>query len=379
MTGPVQSNTSPRARWITAIQGLRAVSFLAIFVSHSGLGQFGCLGAWGVSVFLVMSGFLMAYQYLQKQEAPAFGLAFVSKKLKALYPLHIVTMLAKLPIALSDVLGGTLSATALVVAVVLNVGMVQVWVPWEQMYSALNGPSWFMCVIALAYLLFPLLLKVLRKMTSVRSAILLLAVFLGVHLFASLASYALLGSGAEEEIAQWVTYYFPPVRCCDFAIGCILGWLYLRNAAQERSERPAAVQAFAQAACLALIAASMLLYAEGSTLLGSAPLRYSLLFLPTTVVLIWLVASCSGPVERLWSLAWLQWIADLSPYAFLIHGVVLRYVRKLFAVALPAVPAVAVAMVALAITLACSAGWKNMAAKRREAKRYESLSGNSVK
>lgn len=378
MTDPVQSNT-PRAKWITAIQGLRAVSFLAIFVSHSGLGPFGCLGAWGVSVFLVMSGFLMAYQYLQKQEAPAFGWAFVSKKLKALYPLHIATMLAKLPIALSDVLGGTLSAAALAVAVVLNVGMVQVWVPWEQMYSALNGPSWFMCVIALAYLLFPPLLKVLRKMASVRSAILLLLAFLGIHLLASLASYALLSSGAEEELAQWVTYYFPPVRCCDFAVGCVLGWLYLRKAAQGRSERPASVQALAQVAYLALIAVSMLIYADGSTLLGSAPLRYSLLFLPTTVVLIWLVASCTGPVERLWSLVWLQWIADLSPYAFLIHAVVLRYVRKLFAVVLPAVPAVAVAMVALAITLACSVGWKRMVVKRKEAEKHELLSDNSIK
>lgn len=378
MSGPLESNT-PRARWITAMQGLRAVSFLAIFVSHSGLGPFGCLGAWGVSVFLVMSGFLMAYQYLQKEELPAFGLAFAARKIRALYPLHIATMLAKLPIALFNVVGGTLSATALVVAIAMNVGMVQVWVPWEQMYSALNGPSWFMCVISLAYFLFPLLLKALRKMASVRSAILLLAAFLGIHLLASLASYALLGSGAGEELAQWVTYYFPPVRCCDFAIGCVLGWLYLRNAAQGRPERPTAVQALAQAACLALIAASMLLYADGSTLLGSAPLRYSLLFLPTTVVLIWLVASCAGPVERLWSLAGLQWIADLSPYAFLIHAVVLRYVRKLFAVALPAVPAVAVMMVALVITLACSAGWKDMAVKRKEAKRHESLSSNSIK
>lgn len=350
------------------MQGLRAVSFLAIFVSHSGLGSFGCLGAWGVSVFLVMSGFLMAYQYLQKEELPAFGLTFVAKKIRALYPLHVATMLAKLPIALSDVLGGTLNATALAVAVVLNVGMVQVWVPWEQMYSALNGPSWFMCVMALAYLLFPLLLKVLRKMTSVRSAILLLAAFIGVHLLASLIAYALLGSGAEEELAQWVTYYFPPVRCFDFSIGCILGWLYLRNAAQGRPERPATAQALAQLVCLVLIAASMILYADGSTLLGSAPLRYSLLFLPTTVMLIWLVASCTGPVEKLWSHAWLQWIAGLSPYAFLIHAVVLRYVRKLFAVVLPAVPALVVAMMALAITLACSAGWKGGVVKREEAK-----------
>ena len=118
----------------------------------------------------------------------------------------------------------------------------------------------------------------------------------------------------------------------------------------------------AQPICIALILASMLLYADGSTVLGSAPLRYSLLFLPTTVALVWLVASCTGTPERLWSPAWVQWIAGLSPYAFLIHGVVLKYTRKLFAVAFPAVPALAVAAVALAITLACSAGWRTFIA-----------------
>lgn len=31
-------------RWIGALQGLRAIAFLAIFLSHSGIGPFGCLG-----------------------------------------------------------------------------------------------------------------------------------------------------------------------------------------------------------------------------------------------------------------------------------------------------------------------------------------------
>lgn len=44
-------------RWIGALQGLRAIAFLAIFLSHSGIGPFGCFGAWGVSLFLMMSGF----------------------------------------------------------------------------------------------------------------------------------------------------------------------------------------------------------------------------------------------------------------------------------------------------------------------------------
>lgn len=50
-------------QWLPQFQGLRAVAFGAIFISHLGIGNFGALGAWGVSVFLVLSGFLMVNSY----------------------------------------------------------------------------------------------------------------------------------------------------------------------------------------------------------------------------------------------------------------------------------------------------------------------------
>ncbi len=47
------------------LQSLRALAFLGIFISHSGLSS--QLGAWGVSVFFVLSGFLMAYTTKNKE------------------------------------------------------------------------------------------------------------------------------------------------------------------------------------------------------------------------------------------------------------------------------------------------------------------------
>ena len=78
---------------ITAIQGLRAIAFLAIFLSHTGLGNLGCLGAWGVSVFFVMSGFLMILSYMSKDDTPPVSLKFAWNKIRPLYPLHILMML----------------------------------------------------------------------------------------------------------------------------------------------------------------------------------------------------------------------------------------------------------------------------------------------
>ena len=55
---------------INSLQGLRAIAFLAIFISHAGLGNYGCLGAWGVSVFFLLSGFLMTLSQLNKEDDP---------------------------------------------------------------------------------------------------------------------------------------------------------------------------------------------------------------------------------------------------------------------------------------------------------------------
>lgn len=50
---------------IQSLQGLRAVAFIFILISHCGI-NFGGFGEWGVSVFFILSGFLMSYNYVGK-------------------------------------------------------------------------------------------------------------------------------------------------------------------------------------------------------------------------------------------------------------------------------------------------------------------------
>ena len=63
-------------------QGLRAIAFLAIFISHSKWSEVISFGYWGVSIFFHLLGFLMMYNYYQHEDSLKIGLKFPFNKIK---------------------------------------------------------------------------------------------------------------------------------------------------------------------------------------------------------------------------------------------------------------------------------------------------------
>ena len=59
--------------------------------------------------------------------------------------------------------------------------------------------------------------------------------------------------------------------------------------------------------------------------LGATAFRYNVLFTPSAVLLVWLLAIGKGMISRLLSAKPFLWLAGLSPYGFLIHQVLIRY------------------------------------------------------
>lgn len=149
---------------IIGLQGLRAVAFIAIFISHTSVGNFTQFGDWGVSIFLILSGFVMALSYLNREESisltPRSVIGFAWNKIKKLYSLHIVMMLSCILIALYDVfIIHTITIKKLIIDVFLHTFLLQIWIPNSQYYVTLNVVSWHLCVCVLLYLVFPFVLK----------------------------------------------------------------------------------------------------------------------------------------------------------------------------------------------------------------------------
>lgn len=82
---------------IDGIQALRGCYFLLIFISHSGAFAFldsnSVWGAFGVSGFFVVSGFLSGYKYIKRETLVRESAESLTRPLKKFYPVYFLSMI----------------------------------------------------------------------------------------------------------------------------------------------------------------------------------------------------------------------------------------------------------------------------------------------
>ncbi len=311
---------------INSIQGLRAIAFLAIFISHTGLGNFGCLGAWGVSVFFALSGFLMMLSHLNKGDNPKFGFGFAWNKIRSLYPLHFVTML--LAAVYAAYCGQHLMKVSL--DIVIHSLLIQMWIPNTKFYTTLNGPAWYLCTTFFLYLCFPLIYKACKKSLSKETPprVYMLEI-LGLALLDLMISIICFFFAPQDGSAwfttKWIVYYFPPVRLIDFTIGCLAGCLFFVVKTSSKINLTNQSATVLELVNCVFICFSWVIYAKQYRILGTQAFRFSLLYIPTTTSLVWLIASDKGLLSRVLRQRLFVKVGDLSPYTFLIHDVAIKY------------------------------------------------------
>lgn len=344
---------------ISQFQGLRAVAFLAIFISHANVGPFGALGAWGVSVFFVLSGFLMMYSYLPREKSPKFGFNFAWIKIKKLYLLHIAMMLVAVLYKLIDFKD---SISKLLVDILLHSTLVQAWIPYSKYYSTLNGLAWFLCVSFFLYLCFPVVLKLFYRFKKTSTVFFSLIVFFAIQILISI--FAMVYGNVDKHAffsMQWITYYCPLTRLIDFLIGCCLGFIFLKVNQQESGKKVRYI--FFEILTIVLIIFSLYCYINKMTVLGTEYVKYSLLFTPTTVALIWLVSRNRGIISKALQTNVLVKIGDKSPYTFLIHGLVIKVCNLVIPKVITGIPTLIVAFIALLFTFIAAYIWVNFEEK----------------
>jgi peptidoglycan/LPS O-acetylase OafA/YrhL len=238
-----QHSAGARHSDIPALTGFR---FLAAFLVLLGHGRavvrfedadmigvwLGPLAACGMTMFFVLSGFLMWLNYGEayRDQAPLrVTRGFAIARFARLYPMLLCTLLVVCAVRWTSVVAGMPGA-------LLYPLMMNAWLPG-------NGPlpitltvpaaahTWSISDEIFCYLLFPALALVFCRVRS-RLAILagsflfvlilLLIAFLAPRHLAQLK--LIFGTNMpDDQFGMWVTYYSPFTRIFEFGIGCLVG------------------------------------------------------------------------------------------------------------------------------------------------------------
>ncbi|MGN0498286.1 MAG: acyltransferase family protein [Acutalibacteraceae bacterium] len=164
-----------KKRQIKSYNAFRGICALGILFSHmsylsdaanpfwaSFYDNFMKYGSRCTSFFFIMSGFLLAYTW---KELPFKK--YITGKLKRIYPLAIFVFI--LAVGCSFILNDTVNegiaigSTQWIVNVILNITMLKAFVPVESVFYSFHGPSWYISVLFVFYIVGYFIVRNLKK------------------------------------------------------------------------------------------------------------------------------------------------------------------------------------------------------------------------
>lgn len=300
------------------LQGLRAVAFFCVFLGHAGILE---IAGVAVSIFFVLSGFLMTYNYyyrdpLSNELKSCF--IFATKKIKKLYPLHIIMMC---PMVLLTLWGMRTEFSLLGISKVLlpNILLIQSWFPNKEIYFGLNGVSWYLSTSMFLYFAFPFILNKIQASWSKKKAYICISVTFILQVVLAIMLWIANLKVISFNFA-WFTYVFPLYRVGDFFIGCNAGYLFLK----KQSESTFAYATLREVLAITLMCTAVLI-PKNKLLFESTSL--SAIYIPGSVALVYVFAEGRGMISKILESQVFVIVGNMSAYLYLIHQVVINYVE----------------------------------------------------
>ena len=326
---------SARRAALPALTGLRFIAAAVVVLFHliaaiprladmPGARHVG-IGYVGVSLFFVLSGFVLAYNYLTPGRGGVADVrSFLVARLARVYPVYLLGITIALPILARELLRDApdrlLTEGARITG--LAVALLQAWVP--DAACRLNCPGWSLSAEALFYLAFPLLAIPLAR-CSVRALCGVLASAWGASLLAGTAYLVLRPDGVADATpftrGHWleVLRYNPVVRLPEFVAGVALGLLYLRRVAVPERAHTGPTGTRNRGAGLALLALSTLVLGVAVAPALPYPLVHTGLFVPIFAALIYALALGGGPLGTLLRTRPAQLLGEASYALYILH------------------------------------------------------------
>lgn len=317
---------------LRALTGLRFVAAFQVLAYHAmpvaaAPGWVRALvgsGYVGVSLFFVLSGFVLTYTYHDALlDGSATRRDFLVARVARVYPVYLLALVVAIPplLWLLERKHAAPDAGWLARILALNAGLLQAWNP--KMACVVNCPAWSLSVEAFFYVAFLVLLPVVARW-SVRGLLSAAAIAWALSMVAPLVYLHLLPDGpvapTAHSLGQWlyVVKFNPLLRFPEFVIGVAAGRLFLLE------KRPRA----AWHAWLELGAAG----AVAAVLLASPRIPFLVLhnglLAPAFAALVYALARGVGPLSRALSTRMLTRLGAASYALYILHVPLLAWMTR---------------------------------------------------
>jgi peptidoglycan/LPS O-acetylase OafA/YrhL len=288
------------------------------------------MGGPAVSLFFVLSGFILVYVYASNAGSlRGPQRAFYVARFARIYPVYLVGLaLALGPYLLwhTCASGNSGCATSMRLPVILSsLVLLQGWDPMHLLY--LNGPGWSLSDEAFFYALFPALIPLVARVRT-RHLLALIAGLCAVALLPPLL-YAIFRPDGAHVANLWdafwfqMTYYCPLLRLPDFVVGVALGWLFVQRQREGTTVAPSIARLKPGVGeSIVLLALTMLvIIGVIPVLLPSLALDPLLdtLLLPVMAALIYTTAWSQGSIARVLGSGPLVLLGEASYGLYILH------------------------------------------------------------
>nr|WP_225936933.1 acyltransferase [Myxococcus sp. RHSTA-1-4] len=293
-----------------ALTGLRFLAALHVVLFHfgkalvvdapEGVRNWVGAGYSAVGVFFVLSGFVLAWNYLDGDGRMETGpRAFWAARVARVYPVYALTFLLSAPSTMSmsvSANGWKVAAVKLAIGGLGALALLQAWVPRLALYW--NPPGWSVSVEAFFYAFFPRLARWLPRLRPSLLPVAMGAVWV-LGLVPPLLYLWLLPDGAGPVDAStsgnWMLAlkFNPLARLPEFVFGVLLGWYFVRERDAGTVKGGGAV--------LAAVGAALLVAAGAAGARIPYPLMHNALLAPASGLLVYGLARGGGPLGWLFS------------------------------------------------------------------------------
>lgn len=319
---------------LPALTSLRFFAAMAIIAFHFSINNAAMLppflyaiikhGNMAVNFFFVLSGFVLAYTYLDKTVEPR---RFWVARFARIYPVYLLALPLNIPAYLDTInLASGTDFVAALTTLLTEVTLLQAWLP---LYGCgINCPGWSISAEAFFYLLFPFVGIYLarlrtRRLFLVAVAVWVVAIAINTPLW---LTYTTMNDGDMKRLFGDFIAFNPLLNLSAFLIGLITGIAFLRqsytNSNNTLSHRVTALEIGVLLLALVMIAYSGIPHALLRTGIAS----------PFFAAIIYVLALGKGGIAQLLSHPLLLILGEAS-YAIYILQVPLSYwTRQLIAV-----------------------------------------------